>query len=307
MKSNIKKIIIIYILLFIFLFMIINSSIVMKSVISAIDIWKNSVFPALFPFFIISDLLINYNFIDYLGILLLKPMKFIFGFNKSSLFIFFMSMLTGFPSSSKYIVKLLENNVIDIDTANRMITCSHFSNPLFIFGTIRTIINNTTSCIIIIVSHYLGNIIIAWATKHKIKYKDESNIKIKKQSFSDCLSSSIVNNTNTLLFILGSIIIFLIITSIFDAYLGNNTIISVLISGLFEITQGINKINLLPLSISFKTMLITMFISFGGLCIHIQTIGIISNSSIRYNNFFKARLLHCLISGFSAYIISLLF
>ena len=281
--------------------MVINSRDIMTAAVLAIEMWKKNIFPALFPFFILSDLLINYGLIDVLGNIFKKPMNYIFKFDKSSIFIFFMSMFTGFPSSSRFASKLLKENLLDIDSANRIIACSHFSNPLFIFGTIYSMLNNTKICLIILISHYLGNIIIAFFTRNYNKISSDKIYKIKKQSFTDCLTNSIINNTNTLLFILGTITIFFIIGAIINKYVINDLYIAI-ISGILEMTQGIRNISLSSFNIVLKTILITFFISFGGLCVHIQTIGIINNTPIKYSKFLKARIIHSIISCLLAYI-----
>ena len=46
-----------------------------------------------------------------------------------------------------------------------------------------------------------------------------------------------------------------------------------------------------------KAVLATIFISFGGLSVHIQTISIISNTKIKYYPYLIARILHASIAS----------
>lgn len=75
--------------LYITLQVFINSNQVINSVINSIDIWKNRLFPTLFPFFIISDFLINYGLINYLSIIFNKPFRYLFKTSGIGSFVFF--------------------------------------------------------------------------------------------------------------------------------------------------------------------------------------------------------------------------
>ena len=61
-------------------------------------------------------------------------------------------MLTGFPSGSKYITDFYNKKYIDRNTANYLLTFTHFSNPLFILGTV-SIITTKSKAKIILQSH----------------------------------------------------------------------------------------------------------------------------------------------------------
>ena len=268
----------------------------MESAIIALEIWKKKVFPSLFPMFIIIDLLMNYNIISVLNHMFYKAFYKLFHFNKEELYIFFISSIGGFPSSSKYTAKLYKDNLISLDNANRMLMCSHFSNPIFIFGTIESLFPYKKLCLLIFISHYLGNLVLAFYTREHQEYNNYKRKEKDNISFSDCLTNSISSNTKTLIFILGSITIFYVLSSLITNNI-NNEIISSMISGLLEITQGITKIsNITNISIHTKATLITFFLSFGGLCVHIQTIGMINNTKLSYFKFLKGRIIHSTLS-----------
>ena len=40
---------------------------IFSSVKFSLDIWQNNIFPSLFPFFILSSIMINYGFVEILG------------------------------------------------------------------------------------------------------------------------------------------------------------------------------------------------------------------------------------------------
>lgn len=300
MKNFITNIIIILILLLISYQILTESSIVIESVLYAVDIWKNSLFPPMFTFFVLSEILINYGFVEIIGNLFSKPANFLFKINKNGIFAIILGILSGFPSSAKYIKELLENNKITLKEANKLILFTHFSNPLFILGTIGTLLNKKLG-IIILLSHYLGNLFIGIIIRNYNPAKDNKleNIKniinnINRNNFIKVLSNAINNAINSALLVLGIITVCTIITNIIDKHC--NETIGLLINIVFEITKGINYIGNSNINLFFKGLIITSMLSFGGISVHMQISSIISETKIKYMPFLGARILHVFLS-----------
>ena len=100
MKKKFRYIVIV-ILFFFVIYILTHSRSVVETMKFSMDLWKNNVFPTLFPFFIISDLLINYGFVEIASKLFTPLMKF-FKIKKECACIFVLSLFSGFPSNSKY-------------------------------------------------------------------------------------------------------------------------------------------------------------------------------------------------------------
>lgn len=297
---------------------LIESESILKSVSLSFNIWKNNIFPSLFPFFVLSDLLINYGFIELLGELFKPIMNFLFKVKGVCAFIFIMSIISGIPSNAKYIKELYLNGLIDEFEAGKMLMFTHFSNPLFILGTVSiTFLNNKKIGLLILASHYIANIIIGllfrnyYPTSEKnskinfryaIKCMHNKRINLNK-SFSTILTNALINSVNTLLLILGVITFFLILTTIIDANINLSPINQGILNGLFEMTQGLRYISVLDISLKIKATIFTMLISFGGLSGHMQVMGILSDTKIRYMPFLLARVIHSLISSLIVFVL----
>ncbi len=285
------KYFIIFILIFIFgnFFVIDLKSIILESS----NIWLYNLVPSMLPFYVISDLLINYGLIDILAFLFKKIINKLFNVSENASFVIFFSMFTGFPSSAKYLKNLLDLNYISIEDANKIIRFTHFSNPLFIINVIgNTIIGNKKIGFLILLSHYLSNFIIGFLyRKEQTKKITTKHIKNTK-SFGSILTASFINSFDSLLIVLGSLITFKILTSIIFHYFGSNFIIS----SLLEITQGLFALKYLTLNIELKALIAVAMISFGGFCIHTQVYSILSETKISYKNYFFSRILHVIIA-----------
>ena len=219
---------------------------VMQSIKFSFDIWKNNIFPSIFPIFIISSLLINYGFVSISGYLF-KPLMFLFGINPNVSFAFIMSILSGFPSSSKYIKELLDKNLINEIDASKALMFTHFSNPLFIIGTISTLLNRKIAIFILII-HYITNFIIGilFRNYHNTYKKINTNLSnIESKNIGLILTKSIKDAIEILLLILGSISVSSFICTIINHTFNFNNLISALINGIFEMTQGLKYVSIL--------------------------------------------------------------
>lgn len=302
MKKNYLYIIIILVFIFEILT---NSNSIMGSVSTSFNIWKNSLFPALFPMFVFSSILIDLGIIEIIAKSKSNILKKLFNINSSSLFIFIMSMFSGFPSSAKYINELYNKKLLTKYEAEKIILFSHFANPMFIIGTISlSFLNNKNLCFIIIFSHYIVNFIIGLCIR-SFHINDDSNIAISSKNINigTSISKSILNAINTLLLILGTVTFFLIITTIIDVNFNLNLPLKTIIFSITEMTQGIRHISLLNISLKLKCTFITMILSFGGLSIHLQTFSIINDLKIKYSHYLLSRIVHCLLSGIITFLL----
>ena len=111
----------------IFLSLIFNSIVVTDELTTAINTFFTVLFPSIFPFFLISDLLIEYNFVHTLNKLFSKITRKLFHVSSASSFVIIMSMISGFPSGSKYIKTLYDKKMLSLDEANYLIIFTHFN------------------------------------------------------------------------------------------------------------------------------------------------------------------------------------
>lgn len=313
MRKNIVSILIMFILTFITFQILISSTDILNSVAFSFNIWKNSIFPSLFPFFVISEILINYGFIEFVGELFKPIMYKLFKTKGEAAYVFIMGMISGFPSSAKYIKELHNQGILNEKEATKILTFTHFSNPLFILGTISiTFLNNKEIGFLILLVHYMSNIIIGLifrnlypSKKENMTFSFKKSIELmtnkrinNKKSFGTIISDALCNTINTLLLILGTVTLFLIITTIIDKNINLNPYYQAILNGIVEMTQGLKYISIQELPLKIKTIISTIFISFGGISVHIQILSILSDTKIKYLPFLLARIIHALVSGF---------
>jgi len=287
-------------------------SLVFNAMSEGFDIWKNNLFPALFPFFVISNLLVNFGFAHFLDKLLGRFISNFFNINPKSSFVIIMSIISGFPSSAKYIKEAYDDNLINKLDATKLLLICHFSNPMFVLGTVAiTFLNNKNVGLLILLSHYIPNIVIGIILrKYGIKREKEGksslygalkqmhHVRISNQkNIGEIVTNAFVTSINTLLLILGTVTFFLTVSKLISCNINLGIIGNTIICMIFEITSGLKMMSYLDFSLVFKTVLASAFISFGGLSVHMQLFSIMPHLGINYKYFFITRIFHAALSA----------
>ncbi len=286
-----------FLLLFLFLFIVVqiilNSNDYINCVQNSIIFWKDRIVTTIFPFLLMSEFLINYGFVDVVNFLFGNFFKRFFNVNGNVAYIFFMSMISGFPSSAIYINDLYNKNLISYESANKALILCHFSNPLFIIGFIGNMIGYKYAYYILII-HYLSTIIVGLLFRNLDNGKEINN-NFDTKSFGSVLKNSIKKGIDSILLILGTIIFFNILTKTLN-YINLPIFIENILNMFLELSNGINFV-LNNFDYKLACLFITMILSFGGLCVHFQILSILEDTKIKYQNYLVSRIVASLISG----------
>ena len=254
---------------FLLYLIVLNTEIVSQSVISSATTFFYKLFPSLFPFFILSEFLINYNFTYNINVLVSKLFTFLFKINPNSSYIIVLSLFNGLPANAKLINDAYNDNLIDDQEATKLLAFTFFPSPLFVISAIGINIFNSFSIgIKILLSIYLSNFILGIILRNKnVTNKKFKIIRKNKLSFSDTLKKSITNAFSSSMIILGSIVIFTTLYNLFMPLIPFNNMINSLILSLTEMTSGINMVSLLDINEAMKLIIISATLCFTGMCV----------------------------------------
>lgn len=283
-----------------------HTELVFQAFFDGTNLWFKNLLPTIFPFFIITDILNNYHLTDYFSLMLGNFLQKVFKLPKSTAYVLVMSIISGFPSNSKFIKELLDTQEINNKQATKLLTMTHFSNPLFIVGTIGiSFLEDKRLGIIILIIHYLTNLLVGFLFRNIYIEKIEKNIKKERVTlpFISLLKSSILNTINALFIIYGIIIFFAITTVIINENLHLSGLEQTLLNGILEMTGGLKLLSNLSLDKVIKATIATFFISFGGLSIHMQVMSILSEYKINYFIYLISRIMHASIASLLVFII----
>ena len=303
-----SNLIIVILSFIVFILILLNKTLISKTIITSFSIWFNTLVPSMFPMFILTDILINYNFTDYIPKRIIGFISRIFNVSPSSVLVIFLSMISGFPTNAICIKNSIDKGLISNKEAQHLLLFNHFANPLFVLATVGSFyLNNTKYGVIILISHILSNIIIGILFRNRNHYSLNNYISKnnKSQSFGNIISNSITKSIDSLFMISGTVTLFLILSTLIINVFNLNDYMSVLLQGILEMTMSIAALSLLKISDIIKVVIATTIISFGGLSIHLQVYSSLDNK-IKYRNYFIGRVYQTIISGIISFIIMLI-
>lgn len=306
--------------------------------IRGLNMWWEIVFPSLLPFFIVSELLIGFGVVKFIGVLLEPLMRPLFRVPGVGGFVWAMSMASGTPSGAKLTARLRQEGQLTKIEAERLVSFTNASNPIFIFGAVAVgFFHNAQLGVLLAVAHYLGIITVglvmrfygkdeapkdedkkkrisirnAFSALHTSRIKDERPV-------GQLLGDAVMSSIQTLLMIGGFIIIFSVINKLLyllgvtaffanfiEALLGliglDKALSMATISGLFEITMGSQMASQVQeVTLLHQVIITSFFLGFSGFSIQAQVASLLAQTDVRFQPFFFARILHGLTAGIFA-------
>lgn len=104
--------------------------------VRGLAIWWDVLFPSLFPFFVISEVLLGFGIVHFLGKLLDPLMKPAFRIPGSGGFVLAMGFASGYPVSAKLTTKLREQGLVSRVEGERLVAFTTSSDPIFLIGAV---------------------------------------------------------------------------------------------------------------------------------------------------------------------------
>lgn len=330
MKPKIKSLSLAGIVLFFAIALINYPAEVLSASERGLDMWWGTVFPSLLPFFITAELLIGFGVVRFIGVLFEPIMKPLFKVPGVGGFVWAMGMASGYPSGAKLTTRLRQENQLTKIEAERLVSFTNASNPLFIIGAIAVgFFHDEKLGILLAACHYIGNALVGvcmrFYGKNTRELSDKNARKLslykalqelhrtrlkEKRPFGKILGDAVINSVQTLLMIGGFIILFSVFTKLIyvigiaEIFAAGLAVILKLIgiptelalpmfSGLFEITLGGNLISQTNVSnLLPQAVVISFILAFNGLSVQAQVASIIAETDIRFAPYFFARILH---------------
>ena len=322
-----KNIISVAFLLFTFSLIVFSKSNIV-AVKNSLNIWVNNVVPSLLPFFMATELLNHTNIPKIIGKLFNKIMRPLFNVPGIGAYALFMGIISGYPVGAKIVTNFRNNNQCTKEEAERLITFTNNTGPLFILGTVGiTLFYDSSIGILLLVTHILACISVGiifrfWKTKKKEKRNiDTLETSVTFNTLGEVLSKSILSAINSIILIGGFIVLFGIVLSIlqrtyildlfnvifiplFDMLNISTEFIIPILTGFLELTNGVTAIS----SIASKNLAINVItcaflLGFGGISIMLQVLSIISKSDISIKPYLLGKLLHGTIAAFYTFLI----
>lgn len=218
--------------------------------------------------------------------------------------------LVGYPVGAKIVTNFRKNGICTKEEAERLITFTNNSGPLFIVGTVGiSLFGNTTIGLVLFLTHILSCLTVGflfrfWKFNKKNTLNTQSHFNTNKKTpptfnnLGSILQSSIMSSISTIVMIGGFVMLFSVIISILnntkifdflllfispllDAINIPSSFATGLLSGIIELTNGVSIIAKIPFkAISLNVIISAFLLGFGGISILLQVLSITSSSDV---------------------------
>ncbi|MEK5166608.1 sporulation integral membrane protein YlbJ [Paenibacillus sp. FSL R5-0527] len=129
--------------------------------VRGLAIWWDVLFPSLFPFFVISEIMLGFGIVHFLGKLLDPLMKPLFRIPGSGGFVLAMGFASGYPVSAKLAAKLREQRLVTREEGERLVAFTTSSDPIFLIGAVSVgFFGNPKLAGALALAHYGGALLI---------------------------------------------------------------------------------------------------------------------------------------------------
>jgi sporulation integral membrane protein YlbJ len=304
-----RNIVPILVLLFI-CFFILKPATVSEGAFNGLKIWVNNIVPFLFPMSVLSNILLQYNFLyslfERMSFISNKLLK-----NKYALIPFFISFVSGYPSGAMTINTMSGCKRINEKEANYLTAFTNNCSFQFIAGAVSfSMLGDFQFFKYIAIPHLVGAIFLSFLMINKESERDSSKtFRLTPVPFHNAFSTAIYKSVTGILSVGGVIVIFSVFSSFLNdslssaiSFLSLNAIVkdilfSILVGSL-EITNGCSIISSsLFVPLQTKLIIINFLISFSGMSVIFQTIAVINEFNFDIKNYVFYKFIHGIISS----------
>lgn len=272
----------------------------LEASIRGLNMWWEIVFPSLLPFFITAELLIGFGVVKFIGVLCEPIMRPLFNVPGTGSFPWAMGMASGYPTGAKITARLREEKQLTQIEAERLVSFTNASSPLFIFAAISVgFFNDAKLGILLAAAHYTGNTLVGISMRFYGRKKEKKDARLGRhfekfpiakafqemhqtriadsRPFGKIFGDAVTNSVQTLLMVGGFIIMFSVLAKLLFL-LGISPFIAIgfeymlqiltlpvefalpFISGLFEVTLGAQAISVLSVDSLLQQAIVISFI-----------------------------------------------
>ena len=258
----------------------------------------STVIPSLFPFMVVSELIVAGGFAESVGAFFKKPARLLFGISGEGASAFFLGTLCGFPIGTRVAISLYERGRISREELSRLVCFSNNPSSAFVisavgvglfgcreFGVALYVITIASSVTIGIIQNLLlpsdKLIIVSKSTKDT---RGQGGI----AAFSEAVSSS----ASAMLKVCAFIVFFSSFTGVVGvllSYFGVPQSARALLFSFFELTCGASEAACVS-ELSVAVLVAAFAVGWSGLSVHFQMIGLCNGISIPLTRYFLSKL-----------------
>lgn len=296
----------------------------MEAMRDGIALCGNVILPSLFPFFVLSSLVVELGMSQYLGRLLEPVMAPLFRVNGSCATALALGFVGGYPVGARTAIQIYENGQCSRTEAERMLAFCNNSGPAFILGVVGAgVFGSGTVGLLLYLTHLLASLLVGILFRF---YKPQEGPQTRRSrgpqfqaaSFPKAFTQSIVGAMQSTLNICAFILFFTVFLRILAhagilkllggllsallAPLGmDQTWAERLLTGLVEVSSGVSSLT--EGAMSGRLSMAAFMLGWAGVSVHCQVLAFLGDSGLSVRTYVAGKLLHGALSALLANLI----
>jgi len=295
------------------------------------------VLPSLLPFFILSELMLSFGIVHFLGVLFEPLMRPLFNVPGVGSFVLSMGVAAGYPLDAVITAKVRKDGLCSQVEGERMLAFSNTADPLFMFGAVAVGMFGIPALgVVLAIAHYVGALLVGLAFRSwraNGPQSDSPQVKISGMGMwreaakalyqarlkdgrplGTVLSDAIRDAIATLFMIMSFIVLLSVVIQVlttigvipllgraFGSVFGlvgvNPALFPPLVKGVFELDIGAAAAAASHATLVDRAAVASAIIAWSGLSVHAQVASVLTGSDISMRPYFLARALHAILAA----------
>lgn len=255
--------------------LILDAKTALSSAEDGIALCMNAVIPSLFPFFVLSAIM--NSALAGTSISVLRPISRLCRIPVGAESILLLGLLGGYPVGASGIRQGYDTGVLSKKDSERMLSFCNNAGPAFVFGLLSPVLGNIGLCWALWIIHILSAILVGVLMPGGSKAHTAVQ-RTKTLTISQAMQIGLRNMAT----VCGWVILFRVILGFMTHWFLwlLPPVLQAVIAGIFELSNGCLSLVHLD-NIPIRFLCAAGFLSFGGICVAMQTASVTGELSLR--------------------------
>ena len=290
---------------FCFILVLRNSEAAIEYMGRGLTLCARTVIPSLFPFMVISELLVSSGAGEALGRLFSRIMRWLFGLSGAGASAVFLGSMCGFPVGARTAVALLDRNAISKSECEHLLTFTNNPSSAFLITTVGASLYGSRHLGIVLYGTVLGcGFFVGFLARFFLRRKDEP---IEHPHFpsglhiggADTFTKAISGAASAMLTVCAYVVFFSALTGALGCAVGETGRFGEVgfswLSGILEMTGGIRQAS--SLSGDLGVILTAAFAGWSGISVHCQVMTLCGGRGLSFRPYLLAKAFQGLLCG----------
>lgn len=295
-----------------------NSGVAIEYLKNGLGLCAKNVIPSLFPFMVLSELIVAFGAGDMISAAIGKPIGKIFGISRKGSTAFILGAVCGFPTGARTAVKLYDSGTISKRDCELLLTFTNNPSSAFVINSVGVSLYSNHRlgillwCFTLFSSAATGIIMRFWffGGKNNVDRKNEP-LKKKAVASENCeknkklpsakdFTGAVMSSAMAMLYICAYVIFFAAFIGAFGnmlSSLGASTKMTAVLFSVFELSSGVSEAAGIADGGVYGIVLCAFALGWSGISVHCQLMSLCDGRGLSYKPYFIAKAVQGLLNS----------